>query len=280
MWAAAKGHLDNIKLLVSRGAQVNRATSKGFTPLFFALKSGNSQAPLAVLEAGGNADYIAPDGTSAVQLAMYQKDYAFATRMIERGANLTAIDRNGNQLLHAAVLADQPALVKLLLAKGADANAPTGPSKVKWRFEVNFKSADYNVPPKPPLILAAESGFADVMQVLADGGADTKFRMADGMNVVLAAATSNKLAALELALKFEPDANVATRNGMTPLHLLVAGGVGNEIAPMMKLLADKGARLDIKDRAGKTPVDLAKDAETDAKTAFAATFEKRTASNL
>jgi len=280
MWAAAKGQIDNIELLAAYGAQINRATHKGFTPLFFAVKSGSPAAPLAVLEAGGDPDYVAPDGTSVIQLALYQHAYDFAEQMIARDADLTAFDRNGNQLLHAAALAGQTSLVKLLLSKGADPNALTGPSKVQWRFEVNFKTADFKQPPKPPLLLAAEAGFAEVMQALVDAGADTKFRMADGTNVVLAAATSNKLAALELALKLEPDANVTTQDGMTPLHMLVAGGVGKEIAPMMKLLADKGARLNARDRSGKTPGDMAKEAETDAKTAFAATFEKRTASNL
>jgi uncharacterized protein len=229
-----------------------------------------------VLEAGGNPDYIAPDGTSVVQLAIYQKDYGFAARMIERGANLTAFDRNGNQLLHAAVLANQPSLVKLLLKKGADANALTGPSKVKLRFEVNFKTGDYEVPPKPPLLLAAESGLADVMRMLVDAGANTRFRTPDGTNIVLAAATSGKLAALALALQLEPDANTTTSDGQTPLHLLVGGGMGSELGAMMKLLADKGARTDIRNRAGQTPADIAKDAQTDAKAAFESTFGVRT----
>jgi ankyrin repeat protein len=280
MWAAAKGRVENIQLLLQHGADINRRTHKGFTPLFFALKSGVPQAPVAVLEGGGNADYVAPDGTSAVQLAMYQKDYAFAARMIERGASLTAPDRTGNQLLHAAVLADEQSLVKLLLAKGADANALTGPSKVKLRFEVNFKTGDYEVPPKSPLLLAAERGSAAVMRLLVDAGADTRFRIADGTNVVLAAATSGKLAALELALRLQPDPNTTTSDGQTPLHLLVGGGSGTELEAMMKLLADKGARTDIKNRAGQTPVDVAKEAQTDARAAFESTFGKRTLANL
>ncbi len=52
--------------------------------------------------------------------------------------------------------------MQLLLAKGADPNALTGVSTVKMRFEVNFKSGDYQVPSKPPLLLAAESGDATV----------------------------------------------------------------------------------------------------------------------
>jgi uncharacterized protein len=280
MWAAAKGQLENIQLLLEHGADIDRKTHKGFTPLFFALKSGEPQAPIALLAAGADADYIAPDGTSAVQLAMYQKDYGFAARMIGRGANLTTFDRNGNQLLHAAVLADEQSLVKLLLAKGANANALTGTSKVKMRFEVNFKTGDYEVPPKSPLLLAAERGSAEIMRMLVDAGADTTFRSADGTNVVLAAATSSKLAPLELALRLQPDPNTTTSDGQTPLHLLVGGGSGPELGPMMKLLADKGARSDIKNRAGQTPGDFAREAQTDAKTAFESTFGKRAVASL
>ncbi|MEJ0034702.1 MAG: ankyrin repeat domain-containing protein [Gammaproteobacteria bacterium] len=285
MWAAAKGRVENIPLLVEHGAAINRRTHKGFTPLFFALKSGEPRAPVAVLEAGGDADYVAPDGTSVVQLAMYQKDYAFAARMIERGANLTAFDRNGYQLLHAAVLANEPSLVKLLLAKGTDPNALTGTSKVRWRYEVNFTSAPYEAVPKSPLLLAAERGAPDLMRMLVDAGADTKFRAADGTNIVLASTSSGKLAALELALQLEPDPNTTTADGQTPLHLLLGGEARTdteatlEIAAMMKLLAEKGARTDIRNRAGQTPADVAKDAEASARAAFETAFGKRLARN-
>ena len=272
MWAAARGRVENIKVLVAHGARVNAKSVKGFTPLFFSLKSHAPQAPMALLELGADPDYIAPDGTSVVQLAMYQKDYAFAQQMIARGANLNAFDRNGNQLLHAAVLANQSSLVKLLLAKGADANALTGASTIRMRFEVNFKTGDYDVPPKPPLLLAAESGCMQVMQLLVDGGANPQFRMPDGTNVLLAAAASGKLEALRLALQLVPDPNTATTDGDTPLHILLGAGAGTELAPMMKLLAEAGARTDLKNRSGQTAADVAKDAQTDAKLAYENAF--------
>ena len=272
MWAAARGRIDNMKLLVARGAKVNGQSAKGFTPLFFSLKSHVAEAPVALLELGADPDYVAPDGTSVVQLAMYQKDYEFAAQMIARGANLTAFDRNGNQLLHAAVLANQPQLVQVLLAKGADPNALTGPSSVKMRFEVNFKTGDYQVPPTPPLLLAAQSGDARVMQLLVDGGAQPAFRMPDGTNVVLAAAAGSNLEALRLALQLAPDANTTTKDGDTPLHILLGAGTGADLAPMMKLLAERGARTDLRNRAGQTASDLAKDAQTDAQLAYESAF--------
>ncbi|MFL6618268.1 MAG: ankyrin repeat domain-containing protein [Povalibacter sp.] len=279
MWAAAKGRVENVQLLMENGASINRATQHGFTPLFFAIKSGNPNVPIAVMNAGGSPDYIAPDGTSAVQLAIYQKAYDFAARLIERGANLTIFDRNGRQLLHAAIDANQPSLVELLLAKGADVNASSGPSRVKMRFEVNFKSGDYEAPRSTPLLLAAEKGEANIMQLLLNAGADKEHRREDGTNVVLAAATSGKLAALELALRIQPDVNATNTRGQTPLRVMLGSNASSETIAMMQLLAAKGARTDIQDRAGTTPADAAKEAETEMKTAFEATFLNRTASN-
>ncbi len=64
-WAAAKGRVDNIKLLAgTRRARVNAKSSGGFTPLFFALKSQVPDAPMAMLGAGADPDYVALDGTS------------------------------------------------------------------------------------------------------------------------------------------------------------------------------------------------------------------------
>jgi ankyrin repeat protein len=264
--------VDNLRLLVRRGAAVNRASRSGFTPLFFALKSSNPAAVLAILQLGGNPDHVANDGTSAVQLAVYQKQFDFVATQVEQGASLTAYDRNGNQLLHAAALANRPELVRLLLGKGADPNALTGPSLVQYRYEVNFTSAPFSMPARPPLLLAAQSGAAEVMALLLDAGADAGFRDEEGTNVVLAAATSGKLGALELALGISPDANTSTRSGQTALHLLMFADASGDTPAIMKLLADKGARSDIRNRSGQTPLDLIGDAQTGVKTAFAASF--------
>jgi ankyrin repeat protein len=277
MWAAAKGRVENIRVLLENGAQVNRQTVSGLTPLFFALKSGRPDAPVALVEAGADANHVAPDGTSTVQLAMYQKDYGFAARMIQRGADVHAFDRNGNTLLHASVLADQPSLVSLLLARGANPNLLTGASRVKLRYEVNYRSDAYEEVPKPPLLLAAEKGSASVMRLLAEGGADVKYRLADGTNIVLAAAMSGKLSALELALQWLPDPNTTDARGQTALHLLLQGDGSTETQAMMRLIADKGGRIDITDRGGHTAADAARHAQSGPRSAFLATFGERTA---
>lgn len=276
MWAAAKGQVENIKLLVKAGADANRTTKKGFTPLMFALVSANPEAPLALINAGSDIAYVAPDGTSMVQMAMYRQQYEIAELLIKRGADLNAYDRNGNLLLHAAVLAKQPQLVSLLLEKGANPNALTGTSKVVWRYEVNFTSRPYVTYPKSPLFLAVEQGVPEIMQILVAAGADTKFSIEDGTNLVLAAATTDP-ATLEQAFRLAPNMNVTNKRGQTPLLSLMNGAsylpiTNPQLHELFKVLSKHGARIDIADAKGQTPADLAKTEEFRAKTEFADVF--------
>jgi ankyrin repeat protein len=277
MWAAAKGRLDNLQVLLAHGANVNAVTGNGFTPLFFAIKSSNPQVSQAVLDAGGDPDHVGPEGTTAVQLAMYQKDYAAAARLVARGADLAAFDRNGNTLLHAAVIGNQMPLVGLLLARGANPNALTVKPRVEWRYEANFKTGDVVIHAKSPLLLAAEGGAAETMQLLAAGGADAGFSLDDGTTIVHAAVGSGRTAALAMALQLRPDPNVADGKGQTPLHVLLRSDPGAETAALMQLLASRGARTDIRNQSGETAADLLAQAPDGIKIAYVAAFGARTA---
>lgn len=279
MWAATRGKVETVKLLVKHGARVNAKTKAGMTPLLFAIKSGNPDVPKTIFSAGGDVDYITPDGTSAVQLAMYQKQFAFAAQLIQRGVDMDAFDRNGQQLLHAAILDHRPELVKLLLNKGANPNTPTGTSKVVWRYEVNFTSRPYVKYPRSPLLLAAAASDVDMMQALVAAGADPGYRAEDGTNVLLAASQSN-YQTMALALKLAPDVNVTNKSGKTPLHVLMGYSsdpnlTNTEMTKMFKLLADHGARIDVADKQGKTPADLAQAKQFRARAEFTAIFKSK-----
>jgi ankyrin repeat protein len=280
MWAAASGRAEAMALLLKAGADVNRVSKGGFTPLFFAIKSGAPPATRMLLDAGARTDHRGPENTGAAQLAIYQKNYAAAALMVERGADLAERDRNGNQLLHAAAAAGDRTLIDLLLAKGADPNGLTGPSRITWVTEANFGVPPSPVPPTPPLLRAAANGQDAAMKALLAAGADPRFVAADGTNVVLAAAGGRSAAALALALSLAPDANVANGDGATPLHLLVGGGVQPELEAMLRLLAAHGARTDIKTGRGYTAAQMADGGLTEVKAAFRAVFPEGATAKL
>jgi ankyrin repeat protein len=280
MWAAASGRVEAMALLLKAGADVNKVSKGGFTPLFFAIKSGVVPATEMLLAAGAKADYRGPENTSAAQLAVYQKNYGAAALIVARGADLTERDRTGQQLLHGAAAGGDEALVSLLLAKGADPNGLTGPSRIKWVTEANFGVPPPPVPPTPPLLIAAANGHETVMKLLLVAGADPHFVAADGTNVVLAAAQGGSASALELALNLAPDVNVANANGLTALHLLVGGGVRPELAAMMRVLAAHGARADIKTKFRMTAAEMADGGLTEIRTIFREYFPAPTAVTL
>lgn len=258
MWAAASGRIEATALLLKAGADANRVSKAGFTPLFFAIKSGVPRATEVLLAAGADAQYRGPERTSAVQLAVYQRNYAAAAMLVARGGvDLAERDRNGNQLLHAAAEGGAPALVDLLLAKGADANALTGPSRITWVTEANFGVPPPRVPPTPPLIIAAAKGHAGVMKRLLAAGADPHFVAQDGTNVLLAAARGASAPAFDLALKLAPDANVVNADGVTALQIVIGGGVQPDLRAMLQTLAAHGARTAIKPKRGDTAAVMA-----------------------
>jgi len=273
MWAASAGKVETIGLLLKAGADVNRVTPAGFTPLFFAIKSGSAPATQALLDAGGDAAHRGPEDTSALQLALYQKNWGAARLLVDRSiGDLAAIDRNGNRPLHVAAASGDTALIAAMLDHGADVNGLTGPSRIKWVTEANFGMPPPPVPPTPPLLIAAHEGQMEAMKMLVARGADRAFVAENGTNVVLAAAGGRSAAALEAALALAPDANVANAKGQTALHLVLFSGPHPDLEPMLAVLARHGARTDKADAKGVTPAQVAAEGLTEVKVVFERVF--------
>jgi ankyrin repeat protein len=61
------------------------------------------------------------------------------------------------------------------------------------------------------------------------------------------------LDAVRVVIDAYPDVNAVNANGQTPLHAAVNAGVNDVVEMLMK----KGARIDVKDMKGDTPLMLA-----------------------
>jgi ankyrin repeat protein len=283
MRAAARGNVANIQLLVKHGAAINKASNRGFTPLFFAIQSGVTDAPLTVLKLGGDAKYVSPDGATSLELALLRGDFPLATVLVENGADVRHWDVNGYQPLHLAAMSNNVEFAKLLLSKGVDINVLTKQAyrvipgersndHVSWwpdndpsvKVVMMHRSDNAGLPPPPParpaLFIAAQEGSVDMMKLLAAAGAKADFRAGDGSNLVLAAIPSGKTEVVRYAIQLNPDINAVTENGTGAIQLalnssnnIFALQDGYEVEPILRLLADKGAKLDSKNSRGQTP---------------------------
>ncbi|MDT0596090.1 ankyrin repeat domain-containing protein [Glaciecola petra] len=178
MWSANAGNVENLNYLVNIGADINEQSKQGYSVLFFAIKSQNLPVVKTAVALGANLFAKAKDGTTAMQLGVYTKNYAFLTWIAgelnsfmnedEVKQVITAFDRNGQQLIHAAVQANQADLVKALLVLGADINQRSEPSKLKWRYEANFKTEDYVPPQLTAIEIAKQQKLEQMMAIMTN----------------------------------------------------------------------------------------------------------------
>lgn len=272
MWAAAEGNAAAIRVLVEAGADLRarahgpavaaNARNKGrrvdaLTALHFAVRYGRLDATRTLLDLGADVNETAPDGSSALSAACLNHHWELAALLLDRGADPNAAAQ-GWTPLHLVVKARTPELgrfprpettgrvstlelVARLIAKGADVNArATKQIEDGYRHRVSWVGAT-------PFFIAAKGVDHQMMRVLAAAGVEMFYSGEDD------GSDEDALAAVTLALSLGGDVNAVSRKGETALHgAAKRGGV-----PLLRLLLDRGARLDARSAQGWTPLTIA-----------------------
>ena len=266
----------------------HETTSKGgSTALAFAAQQGNIDSARILLEAGAGVNERTPDYGSALVVAAASGNEALAVFLLENGADPNVADGYGITALHYSAqkgLMDlryfqtdesyrlpspnMPVLAKALLAHGANPNP---------RIEKQLLVYDAQGPGSAkmveatPFFLAAIAGDAALMRLLAAGGADPHLPAKGNYAPLIAAAGGTRVAnrrsqsdraeqqrnALEavklLVLELGADVQAANASGQTAMHSAALVGADG----IVEFLADKGAKVDVKDRSGETPWSMA-----------------------
>jgi ankyrin repeat protein len=259
-----------------------------WTPLMYAARDGAIDAVRVLADAGADLDAVDPDGTTALTLAIINGRFDSAVALLDKGADPNVADKNGMTPLYAAVdmhtiqtvwgrpmplledATDPVGMVRALLAHGADPDRPLlRPIIGRHTRNTGDPSLSEGT---TALARAAKSGDATLMKVLLEAGADPHLTQADLTTVAMIAAAGrgqrvypgaasvstpateeDSLAALTLAVEHGVDYDAFNITGDTALHRAAARGADS----MVRYLAGRGAKLDMKDRRGRTPLDVA-----------------------
>ena len=145
-FAAASGAAQTAALLLEHGAEIGAADAKGATPLEWALRwehrevaetllagmpvtqdtfrlaleAGSTKAVDRILKVEPSRVHSEIDGSAPLHLAIRAKYEGLIDLLIERGADVNALDQSGFSPLSLAVVIDSPGIVERLLAGGAD----------------------------------------------------------------------------------------------------------------------------------------------------------------
>ena len=280
MWAAAENNAAVVKVLAEAGGDVHAQSKAGrFTPLMFAVRGGHVETTRALLDAGANVNTTLPDGTSALVVAVINAHYQLGALLLESGADPDA-DGQGWTALHQIAWSrrhnagfnlpgpvptgslDSLELVKKLVAHGANINA---------RVKKEPRDGNRNMLNRigsTPFLMAAKSDDVPLMRVLLALGADAKLTTDEGTTALMVAAGvgiwapgenpgthEEALAAVKLALEAAGGGvNDVNKNGETALHGAVYRGGA---IPVIQFLADNGAKLDVVNKKGWTPLTAA-----------------------
>jgi ankyrin repeat protein len=135
-FAVRKGQIEVAKLLVEKGADVNKRNSRSETALMKAVEANKLEVVRFLLEKnadpnvgrdrktelGGPAEQ---HGETALMIAAEKGDMEIVRELLDRGADVNAKTRGGYTALWNAVGAGKPEVVKLLVERGANVNART-----------------------------------------------------------------------------------------------------------------------------------------------------------
>lgn len=259
--------------------------SGGMTALLYAAREGHTGMLTRLLDAGADIDRTEANEISPLLMAISNNRMDAATLLIERGAALEGQDFYGRSPLWSAVnvrnlylhnqtfehVVDRGPvldLIRLLLDKGVDPNPRTTESPpVRNQLLATTGTLEWvDFTGQTPFLTAALAGDLTVMHLLLEHGADPLIPTFHGTTPLMAAAGVNwvvsqtytegpeaLLEAVKLCIDLGMDVNAANSMGITA----VMGAANRGSDDIIELLVAHGARLDVVDNEGRSPLDWA-----------------------
>jgi ankyrin repeat protein len=156
--AAMGGDVEEVKAMVTAGADVATKTNYGETALMAAALKGCLDCLNVLIAAKANVNATNKDGNTALHFAALRGGAGSVRILIAAKAEVQAANRDGDTALTLAARKPDTETVKLLLAAGADANA---------QEDTQGKSA---------LMEAASTGSVSAVETLIAAGANANLR--------------------------------------------------------------------------------------------------------
>lgn len=231
--AAAEGDIEQVKLFISKGADVDAKDEKNNTPLCYAVKAGKMEIVRLLVEAG--ADVNAGSWPPLCE-AVDENNVAIAEYLIAHGADVNAGD-DWTVLQEAPYISNNIEMVELLIDSGANINAG----------------------PYTALRAAVDKDRLDIVELLIAKGAKVNVKDKNDSTPLYYAISAGKIEVVKLLIEAESDVNVKDDRGRTPLHFVldVDRMSYRLFKDVTELLIYKGADVNLKDNDGRTPLHLA-----------------------
>ncbi len=236
--AAAGGHVDLMKYLESKGADVKELkNARGL--IHAAVESKNIEAVKFLLDRGINIDDKNPDeilssNETPLLIAAKNRNYDMMSYLISKGANVNAKNKQGDTPLIETIFlsfteGSPLKCVMLLVQKGADVNLADNKGST-------------------PVALASLTEQKDVVEYLVQKGADINRRGEEGETALTYAAGKANKQLFEYFVKLGANPNVKLDDSTT---VLMRAADSNKIEFVQSLLSKYKYKIGDKDTLGR-----------------------------
>ncbi len=244
-WASYRDDAASAELLIRAGANVNAANDLGATPLWTASLNGSAALVRLLLEAGANPNAALLLGETPLMVAARSGNANVVEQLLARGANVNARAARGQTALMWAAAQKHPDVVKALIEHRADIHSRSE-SWSQVEAVSPHGHADYNrsIPygHNTPLMFAARSGDLASATLLVAAGANVNDQDARGVSVVVLAAHSGFKDLVAFLLEKGADPNSSSA-GFTALHEAIMRRDEALVRTLLSHGADPHARL-------------------------------------
>lgn len=273
-WACLGVHLEIVKFLVDKGADVNVEDSNKMVPLHLLAVRNSTEAIELLLARGAHVDAKNYRDQTALHYAAINNAKDAVALLTKKGADIESRDNyQRTPLILCARERGGPETIRILLDAGADVNArdkfqSSSLELAAWRGKEEVVDILMDAGAAIPsggreaqfiLSIAASQGLSRLFDAIAKAGGDPTFKLSSGGTLLHSAASGDSIQILEILITKGLDINLKDNYGWTPLHYAARDGRFENV----KRLITEGAEINERSIMGQSPLNVADEMKHD-----------------
>jgi len=246
-WAVYNGNVELARALLKAGADVKARNDYGSSPMSEAGVLGSASLLKLLLDAGADVESPTLEGQTALMSVVRTPNVDAAKLLLAHGAKVNVAEQwRGQTALMFASAQSQPAMVELLLQKGAEPNAVS--REQEWERQVTAEPRPQGRPlgALTALLFAAREGCVACARALVEHGAAINQVDPNGITPLLMATLNARWDVAAYLIKAGADVNRWDTWGRAPLYSTVDYNT-----------VPRGGRPDRPSQDATTPVQIA-----------------------